>query len=386
MRKLLLFCLLVQVALPAFAVKRITVAQLERLVAENHAKSDAKIAPRFYDLELTERLSPAKLAALEAALPGPESRRSLVALADQAAFLDPPPAEIPSAAPPDPDAQRRMMAAAVDYAAKTMHQLPNLFATRDTIHFEDSPAVQKEIGEENVSGTFTPYQPLHPVSRSSVAVLYRDGQEVVDAANSAPPIRPASPRRANSVPSSPPSSETRLRATSPGAIGSRGPPACRPSFASSCPTRLPLSGRVLLHRRQRLPPFLRLSRRAHPRPRHRNHPPPHPHRRPRQIRSRRQSQHHGRIRPHRARQSDIYMSGQKRLHLPRPRAAPGSHRVTGSAGGIAQRPTDVEHQDLHSAPLQTMLNEVVFNQYHLFRADARILTADNAPPATSHAR
>ncbi|MGB9032066.1 MAG: hypothetical protein WCC27_18225, partial [Acidobacteriaceae bacterium] len=187
MRKLLLFCLLAQVALPAFAVRRVTVAQLERLVAENHAKSDAKIAPRFYDLELTERLSPAKLAALEAALPGPESRRSLVALADQAAFLDPPPAEIPSAAPPGPDAQRRMMASAVDYAAKTMHQLPNLFATRDTIHFEDSPAVQKEIGEENVSGTFTPYQPLHPVSRSTVAVLYRDGQEVVDAPNSAHP-------------------------------------------------------------------------------------------------------------------------------------------------------------------------------------------------------
>ena len=65
MRKLPLVFLLLQVALPAFAAKRITVAQLERLVAENHAKSDAKIAPRFYDLELTERLSAAKLAALK---------------------------------------------------------------------------------------------------------------------------------------------------------------------------------------------------------------------------------------------------------------------------------------------------------------------------------
>ena len=74
MRKLLLFFLLVQVAPSAIAAKRITVAQLERFVAENHAKSDVKIAPHFFDLELTERLSAAKLAALEAALPGPESR------------------------------------------------------------------------------------------------------------------------------------------------------------------------------------------------------------------------------------------------------------------------------------------------------------------------
>ena len=133
MRKLALVWLIAQFALPVFAAKRVTVAQLERLVAAEHAKSDAKIAQHLYDLELTERLTVARLATLEAALPGPESRRSLVALADQAAFLDPPPAEIPAAAIPDSDAQRRMMAQAVDYAAKTMHQLPNLFAVRDTI-------------------------------------------------------------------------------------------------------------------------------------------------------------------------------------------------------------------------------------------------------------
>jgi hypothetical protein len=71
MRKLALVWLIAQFALPVFAAKRVTVAQLERLVAAEHAKSDAKIAQHLYDLELTERLTVARLATLEAALPGP---------------------------------------------------------------------------------------------------------------------------------------------------------------------------------------------------------------------------------------------------------------------------------------------------------------------------
>jgi VWFA-related protein len=384
MRKLVLFCLLVQVALPTFAAKRITVAQLDRLVAENHTKSDAKIAPRFYDLELTERLSSAKLAALEAALPGPESRRSLVALADQAAFLDPPPSEIPTAAPPDPDTQRRMMAAAVDYATKTMHQLPNLFATRDTIRFEDSPAVQKDIGEENVSGTFTAYQPLHPVSRSSVEVLYRDGQEVVDAANSAQSDSSSLTSKGEFGP---------ILAT---VLGDAAQGNLTWNHWEQGPTSLQAVFRFVV-------------------PRSNSHY---------QVEFccidgatfRRFSGYHGELTIDPAAGTILrltliadlakadpvvkanimveyapvelgnrtYIGPVKSVSLfLAPEQLPGVTRVTGRAGGIAQRPTDVVHQDLHSAPLQTMLNEVVFNQYHLFHAEAHILTAGNPPPATS---
>jgi VWFA-related protein len=383
MRKLLLFFLLVQVAPSAIAAKRITVAQLERFVAENHAKSDVKIAPHFFDLELTERLSAAKLAALEAALPGPESRRSLVALADQAAFLDPPPAEIPTAAAPDPDTQRRMMAAAVDYAAKTMHQLPNLFATRDTIHFEDSPAVQKDTGEENVSGTFTPYQPLHPVSRSTLAVQYRDGQEVVDA-NSAQ--------------------------TDSSSLTSKG------EFGPILATVLgdaPQGNLTWSHWEQGPTGLLAVFRFAVPRSNSHY-----------QVEFccidgstfRRFSGYHGELTLDPAAgtilrltliadlaksdpvvKADIMVEygsvelGDRTYICPiksvsiflAPEPLPGVTRITGRAGGISQRPTDVEHQDLHSAPLQTMLNEVVFDEYHLFRADAHILTADNAASTAS---
>jgi VWFA-related protein len=175
MRKLALLLLLAGIALPpAVAARNITVEQLEQVLAAAHGKLDAKVAQQLSGLELTERLSAAKLSRWEADLPGPESRRSLVLLADVAAFLDPPAAEIPATPAPDFAAQRRMIALTVDYASKTLHQLPNFFATRDTVRFEDTPRGFRADTSE------IPYQPLHPVGRSTDTVLFRDGNEVVD--------------------------------------------------------------------------------------------------------------------------------------------------------------------------------------------------------------
>jgi VWFA-related protein len=174
MRKLALLWLLAGVALPAVAARNITVEQLEQVLAAVHGKADAKVAQQLSGLELTERLSAARLSRWEADLPGPESRQSLVLLADVAAFLDPPAAEIPATPAPDFAAQRRMIALTVDYASKTLHQLPNFFATRDTVRFEDTPQGSRPDTSE------IPYQPLHPVGRATDTVLYRDGNEVVD--------------------------------------------------------------------------------------------------------------------------------------------------------------------------------------------------------------
>jgi VWFA-related protein len=171
MQKLLLPLMVLGIALPAFAGQRVTVEQLERMLAAAHGKPDVKLSNQLTGLELTERLSAAKLSRWEADSPGPESRQALVALADVSAFLDPPPAEIPATTTPDLATQRQIMAQTVDYAVKTIARLPDFFATRDTIHFEDTPARQLETG----------YHPLRPVARVSATVLYRDGKEVVDA-------------------------------------------------------------------------------------------------------------------------------------------------------------------------------------------------------------
>ncbi len=174
MRRLVLLLSLAGIAVPAVAARNITVEQLEQVLAAAHGKADAKVAQQLSGLELTERLSAARLSRWEADLPGPDSRRSLVLLADVAAFLDPPAEEIPAAPAPDFAAQRRMIALTVDYASKTLHQLPNFFATRDTVRFEDTPQGFRADTSE------IPYQPLHPVGRSTDTVLYRDGNEVVD--------------------------------------------------------------------------------------------------------------------------------------------------------------------------------------------------------------
>jgi hypothetical protein len=167
--------LLAGIAFPAFAAKRVTVEQLEQVLPSAHGKPDVEVARQLSDMELTERLSAVRLKRWEAELPGTEARQALIALADMSAFLSLPAGEIPAIPIPDIPAQRRLMALTVDYVEKTISKLPNFFATRVTTRFKDTPR-----GFEKGQTVSTLYQPLRPVNRFSVNVLYRDGQEEVD--------------------------------------------------------------------------------------------------------------------------------------------------------------------------------------------------------------
>ncbi len=171
----LLLLLSLQVAVQAHAVKSVTVEQLRGELGSFGKQSDAKVAGKLFDLQLTERLSANNLTVFEAALPGPASRRALAVLADQAEFLDPPPAEIPNQPAPSVAEQRAIIAKSIDYVKATLERLPNLFANRDTIRYEDIPPGLHDPSTD----TIVPYQPLHPVSRATETVLYRDGQELI---------------------------------------------------------------------------------------------------------------------------------------------------------------------------------------------------------------
>jgi hypothetical protein len=143
----------------ALAGREISVEQLEQMLAGSSREPDVKLAKQLSELELTERLSAARLARCEANVRGPDARRALIALADKASFLDPPISEIPTMAEPDPQAQRRMVALIEDYVRRAIHQLPNLYATRVTISFQRNK------------------KPLHWVSTESAIVRYRDDRE-----------------------------------------------------------------------------------------------------------------------------------------------------------------------------------------------------------------
>jgi VWFA-related protein len=182
MRTLMVLVTLVGMAMPASAAKHVTVEQLKQTLAAEQGQSDADMAHQLSDLELTERLNTSALSRLQAGMPGEKSRQALTVLADMSAFLGPPAAEIPAEPAPDTAAQRKILSLTVNYVTQTIHQLPNFFATRVTNSFEDTPAVQRAgaISSEGLIST-TAYQPLHLVGSSSVTVLYRDGREVVDA-------------------------------------------------------------------------------------------------------------------------------------------------------------------------------------------------------------
>jgi VWFA-related protein len=152
----------------------VSVDQLEQLLVAAERKPDAKLAQQLSELELSERLSGPRFGRLEAALPGRNSRQALVVLADMSAFLNPPAAEIPQTAVPSLAAQSQWMGLTVQYAEKMISRLPNFFATRDTIRFEDNPQTYR------ADMSVIPAQPLHAVGRLSETVLYRDGREQVD--------------------------------------------------------------------------------------------------------------------------------------------------------------------------------------------------------------
>jgi hypothetical protein len=166
MRALALLFALTGFMLSAFGAKRVTVDRLEQTLAAAHSLQDAEVARQLSDLELTERLSTAKLNRLETELPGEKSRQALMIVADASAFLDPPAAEIPDQSTPDQATQRKILALSVNYVTQTLHQLPNFFATRVTSSFEDMPAVQWP------GAITTAYQPIHLVNDSNVTVSF----------------------------------------------------------------------------------------------------------------------------------------------------------------------------------------------------------------------
>ena len=170
MRQFILLGLLTAMAFPAWAAKRVTVAQLEQALATISAahKPDAEIARQIAGMKLSERLTEATLARLNAHLDtGSQAALALQLLADQSAFLDPPASELPATSVPDDATQQRMLEAVRNYVARTLPRLPNFLATRSIRRYDDSPQELKKGGWPVRLG-------LHLVDTSSREISVRD--------------------------------------------------------------------------------------------------------------------------------------------------------------------------------------------------------------------
>jgi hypothetical protein len=194
MWRLAMLVLLSGIALPAFPAdgsipRKVTVEQLEQRLSVAHRQRDVQAANQIYELELTERMSTARLARAEGNLPGPVSQKALLAIFDEAVFLDLPAADLLHDPAPDHSSQTAMLARTIEYANKTIAKLPNLFATKDTTHFEGTQMATLPTGMSPIG-----YETLHEMGISRSGVLYRNGRESVNAEASRreglPPLPP----------------------------------------------------------------------------------------------------------------------------------------------------------------------------------------------------
>ncbi len=179
MSRFVLFLVALSLGVPVFAAKSVTVDQLPPLLTAAAGKPDKDAAFQVGELELTERLSRVRESELEKLLPGELSRQALRAIAAESQFREPPASEIPPQPVPDVAAQRAIMARAVTYVAKTIPQLPNFLATRLTENYEDTPLL---AANASWGGRMIPYEPMHYFSTQTVEVSYQDGREMLSGA------------------------------------------------------------------------------------------------------------------------------------------------------------------------------------------------------------
>jgi hypothetical protein len=92
---------------------------------------------------------------------------------EEGAFLHRLPAELSRQPEPDETSRQRMLGLATHYLDTTIPQLPDFYATRTTVRYEDQPLFDSETFRVS-------YKPLVAVETSTARVLYHQGNEVIE--------------------------------------------------------------------------------------------------------------------------------------------------------------------------------------------------------------
>jgi VWFA-related protein len=170
--------LFVIMALPSWAAKPVSVAQLEQALSamDNTRRTDAEIAIQIGALEPSERISNVTLDRLTRLYAhGPQATVALQLLADRSSFLELPAGELPQIPAPDATTQQKLLEMARKFALETLPRLPNMLATRTTYSFDDSPRQLKKDGWPAKAG-------LHLVDIAKTEVNVRNERENIAAA------------------------------------------------------------------------------------------------------------------------------------------------------------------------------------------------------------
>jgi hypothetical protein len=158
---------------PDPGIQHLTVAQLEKIMQGAH--SDKSVERQLSGIVLSERLSQASLQPLLATLHRKKLRGLLEMIADESTFRDPPSAGISADPQPDQAEQQRILTAAVSYLNRVIPTLPDLFATRTAVPYREL------VSYPGLNPTAVS-EPLHADPQSKQTVLYRQGKEVLSGA------------------------------------------------------------------------------------------------------------------------------------------------------------------------------------------------------------
>lgn len=166
------------------ATRRVTVEELEQLLNANSGQGDTKLAQQIATFELTQRLDDAKLSSFLAVTRGKKTRDAFLALADLASFL---PASLEATTndpPPPPDEQEHIMIKAQEYLKSAITRFPDLVATRRASLYAETTNLDMRARKID-------FEPMHLLDNSEDGVVYRQGQEIVDADARKRPQRPS---------------------------------------------------------------------------------------------------------------------------------------------------------------------------------------------------
>jgi hypothetical protein len=182
-RKMLWLGLFLIGAQAAFAVTRISVGDFDGRLSKLHGKPDNFVADRISSFELTQRATSARLAQWLSDFHGKASQLALITLADNSAFLELSPGDIPAKDKPTHEEQQAIVGRAIQSLREAIQRLPDFSATRDTLQFDDSKIDQGLVGFG--PGDLPLNMPeaerkTHLIDKHSLSVSYVHGTETVN--------------------------------------------------------------------------------------------------------------------------------------------------------------------------------------------------------------
>ena len=156
---------------PRMPAQHVTVQQLESVLEADDKQHDAELAAQLNRMQLTERMSSAKLASWLRQIRGKQSREALTVLADASVFLDPPADEVLAKPAPDYNSQVQMLRRTVQYLNQIAPRLPDFYAIRTLAEYD------QHVPEEAQWKTAPADQSLHEWVTEKSTLLYRNGRE-----------------------------------------------------------------------------------------------------------------------------------------------------------------------------------------------------------------